>query len=46
MGMLMSAYLMYTLNNLTWIRLVVWLALGMAIYFSYSTRHSRVQRGV
>jgi len=27
----------------TWIRLVVWLLIGFAIYFGYSRSHSRVQ---
>jgi basic amino acid/polyamine antiporter, APA family len=29
----------------TWIRLLGWLAVGMAIYFSYSYKHSRLNRG-
>jgi APA family basic amino acid/polyamine antiporter len=28
----------------TWIRLVAWLVVGMAIYFGYSYRHSRLNR--
>ena len=28
----------------TWIRLVVWLVIGMVIYFSYGRHHSRVQK--
>jgi hypothetical protein len=27
----------------TWMRLVIWLAAGLIIYFSYSRRHSKVQ---
>ncbi len=43
MGIVISAYLMYNLTGLTWLRLVVWLALGMLIYFGYGRKHSRVQ---
>jgi APA family basic amino acid/polyamine antiporter len=28
----------------TWARLIVWLAIGIAIYFLYSCRHSVVQK--
>jgi APA family basic amino acid/polyamine antiporter len=37
-------YLMAALPLATWIRFVVWLAIGLVIYFSYSRHHSRVQR--
>ncbi len=43
MGIVISTYLMYNLTGLTWLRLVVWLALGMLIYFGYGRKHSRVQ---
>jgi APA family basic amino acid/polyamine antiporter len=44
-GILVSAYLMYNLPGITWLRLIVWLALGMIVYFGYGRTHSRVQRG-
>jgi APA family basic amino acid/polyamine antiporter len=45
MGIVVSAYLMYNLPGITWLRLIVWLALGMIVYFAYGRSHSRVQRG-
>ena len=44
MGIVVSAYLMYNLPGITWLRLIVWLALGMIVYFAYGRSHSRVQR--
>jgi APA family basic amino acid/polyamine antiporter len=43
MGMLVSLGLMAGLKGLTWIRLVVWLIIGMVIYFTYSVKHSKVR---
>jgi len=44
MGVLCCAGLMATLPLDTWIRLIVWLLIGFAIYFGYSRRHSVLQR--
>ena len=35
---------MLFLPLVTWIRLVAWLVVGMAIYFGYSYKHSRLNR--
>src|SRR5437764_9866596 len=44
-GIVVSFYMMYSLTRATWIRLAVWLVIGLFVYFFYSRRHSRVQRG-
>jgi len=42
MGILISAFLMAALPGETWLRLLIWLAIGLAIYFGYGRHHSRV----
>jgi APA family basic amino acid/polyamine antiporter len=46
MGILCCLGLMATLPGDTWIRLIVWLIIGLAIYFGYGARHSVVQKEV
>jgi APA family basic amino acid/polyamine antiporter len=36
---------MLSLPVMTWIRFVVWLAIGLLIYFLYSVRHSKIRHG-
>ena len=43
LGILVSLGLMASLNGITWVRLVVWLVIGLVIYFTYSVRHSKVR---
>ena len=45
MGALSAAYLMFYLDQETWIRLVVWLVIGLVIYFLYGRTHSRLATG-
>ena len=40
LAMLSCLYLIYNLPIETWIRFVVWLILGLAVYFGYSRGHS------
>lgn len=44
LGILMCLALMVSLPFDTWARLAIWMAIGIAIYFAYSRKHSRVQR--
>jgi APA family basic amino acid/polyamine antiporter len=43
LGILSAVYLMTRLQLITWIVMVVWLLIGLVIYFTYSIRHSKVQ---
>jgi basic amino acid/polyamine antiporter, APA family len=44
-GVLFCLVLLVSLPWETWVRFVVWLAIGLAIYFLYSRRHSRARAG-
>ena len=43
LGIIISFALMASLPFDTWLRLFVWLVIGMVIYFGYGRHHSRVQ---
>jgi len=45
LGMLSCGGLMLFLPALTWLRFVVWLVIGLIIYFTYSIRHSNLNSG-
>jgi amino acid transporter len=44
-GILLCCYLMRYLDRDTWIRFVLWLIIGLGIYFAYGIRHSRLREG-
>ena len=45
MGVICSVALMITLPGDTWIRLIVWMVLGLAIYMLYGAHHSVLGAG-
>jgi basic amino acid/polyamine antiporter, APA family len=44
LGILICGYMMYSLPWPTWERLIVWMIIGLAIYFLYSRSHSKLAR--
>ncbi len=40
LGILMCFYLMLNLSLITWIRFIVWMFIGLLIYFTYGKKHS------
>lgn len=45
MGMLSCTALMAFLPAITWLRFVVWLVVGLIVYFTYSVHHSKLAEG-
>ncbi|HZW32235.1 MAG TPA: amino acid permease [Isosphaeraceae bacterium] len=43
LSMLVNGYMMFHLGPENWLRLLVWLVLGLVIYFGYSRRHSALR---
>jgi APA family basic amino acid/polyamine antiporter len=44
LGIASALYLIASLPTLTWIVVSIWLVIGLIIYFTYSTKHSKVQK--
>jgi basic amino acid/polyamine antiporter, APA family len=42
LGILFNGYMMYKLGWVNWARLIVWLIIGLVVYFTYSRHHSRI----
>jgi APA family basic amino acid/polyamine antiporter len=43
LGIVSALFLMSRLSYITWTVMIVWLIVGLVIYFSYSVKHSKVQ---
>lgn len=44
LGILICGYMMLNLGFDTWMRLLIWMALGIVIYFAYGRKHSKLRR--
>ena len=44
-SVLLCFYLMLNLTGGTWVRFVVWMAIGLVVYFTYGRHHSRLAPG-
>jgi APA family basic amino acid/polyamine antiporter len=44
LGIVTAVYLMSNLPLITWIVMISWMLVGLAIYFAYSIHHSKVQK--
>lgn len=43
LGVIANGYMMLNLGFWNWVRLIVWLVIGLIVYFTYSRKHSRVR---
>src|SRR5713101_1913156 len=43
LGVLINGLMMYSLGWQNWARLIIWLVIGLVVYFTYSRFHSRVR---
>lgn len=44
LGIVICIAAMFSLPSITWVNLAIWMALGFAVYFGYSRKHSKLNR--
>ena len=44
LGIGFNGYMMYKLGWINWARLIIWLIIGLVIYFTYSRHHSKISK--
>ncbi len=45
LGVVVCGAMIYGLGKENWLRLIIWLVIGLMIFFGYSRKHSRLQTG-
>jgi hypothetical protein len=43
LGLLTNLYLMSELGITNWLRFLIWLAIGLVLYFTYGNKHSKLR---
>lgn len=46
LGIVVCGAMIFGLGWTNWARLIIWLIIGLVIYFSYSRKHSKLQHGI
>ena len=46
MGVLTNMYLISELGTTNWLRFIIWLIIGLGLYFTYGSRHSKLKKNV
>jgi len=46
LGICFNGYMMYKLGWVNWARLIIWLIIGLVIYFTYGVKHSRLRKAL
>ncbi len=44
LGIVCCLFMMFSLPGDTWLRLIIWLAVGVVIYFKYGAKHSKLNK--
>ncbi len=46
LGAIVCLLMMVGLGEFNWLRLIIWMAIGFVVYFTYSKKHSLIRKGI
>jgi len=46
LGAVVCLLMMVGLGEFNWLRLIIWMAIGFVVYFTYSVKHSLIRKGI